>query len=73
VVASEAQTTLRFTHTQPTSDTHRAAAHMAEQVARATNGQLRISIYPAGGCGYEPAILEGVRSCRPRKERRRCL
>lgn len=61
-LAAEAQTTLRFAHTQPTSDTHHAAAvHMAEQVARATNGQLRISIHPAGELGNDPAILEGVR------------
>jgi TRAP-type mannitol/chloroaromatic compound transport system substrate-binding protein len=30
---------------------------MAEQVARATNGRLWISIHPAGDCGYGPAIL----------------
>lgn len=61
-LAAEAQTTLRFAHTQPTGDTHHAAAvHMAEQVARATNGQLRISIHPAGELGNDPAILEGVR------------
>lgn len=57
-----AQTTLRFAHTQPTSDTHHLAAlRMAERVARATNGQLRISIHPAGELGNDPAILEGVR------------
>lgn len=62
VLAAEAQTTLRFAHTQPTSDTHHlAAVRMAEQVARATNGQLRISIHPAGELGNDPAILEGVR------------
>jgi tripartite ATP-independent transporter DctP family solute receptor len=61
-LAVEAQTTLRFAHTQPTSDTHHAAAvHMAEQVARATNGQLRITIHPAGELGNDPAVLEGVR------------
>lgn len=62
VLGAEAQTTLRFAHTQPTSDTHHlAAVRMAEQVARATNGQLRISIHPAGELGNDPAILEGVR------------
>jgi tripartite ATP-independent transporter DctP family solute receptor len=61
-LAVEAQTTLRFAHTQPTSDTHHAAAvHMAEQVARATNGQIRITIHPAGELGNDPAVLEGVR------------
>jgi tripartite ATP-independent transporter DctP family solute receptor len=58
----EAQTTLRFAHTQPTGDTHHAAAvHMAEHVARATNGQIRITIHPAGELGSDPAVLEGVR------------
>jgi tripartite ATP-independent transporter DctP family solute receptor len=57
-----AQTTLRFAHTQPTSDTHHLAAmRMAELVAQATGGQLRISIHPAGELGNDPAILEGVR------------
>lgn len=60
--AAEAQTTLRFAHTQPTSDTHHlAAVRMAELVARATNGQLAISIHPAGELGNDPAVLEGVR------------
>jgi tripartite ATP-independent transporter DctP family solute receptor len=34
---------------------------MAELVAQATGGALRISIHPAGELGNDPAILEGVR------------
>lgn len=61
-LAASAQTTLRFAHTQPTGDTHHlAAVRMAELVAQATGGALRISIHPAGELGNDPAILEGVR------------
>ncbi|WP_340109024.1 TRAP transporter substrate-binding protein [Pikeienuella sp. HZG-20] len=57
-----AETTLRFAHTQPTSDTHHVAAeHFAERVAELTGGEIRISVHPAGELGNDPALLEGVR------------
>ena len=57
-----AQTTLRFAHTQPTSDTHHLAAlRFAELVEKGTNGEVTVSVHPAGELGSDPAILEGVR------------
>lgn len=59
---AEAQTTLRFAHTQPTSDTHHAAAErFAEIVKERTGGELDVSIHPAGEFGNDPSLLEGVR------------
>ena len=60
--SASAQTTLRFAHTQPTSDTHHLAAEFfAERVAELTDGQVTIAIHPAGELGNDPGILEGVR------------
>lgn len=60
--SATAETTLRFAHTQPTSDTHHAAAlHFAERVAELTNNEITISVHPAGELGSDPAILEGLR------------
>ena len=57
-----AQTTLRFAHTQPTADSHHAAAlHFKERVEALTNGEVKISVHPAGELGNDPAVLEGVR------------
>jgi len=57
-----AETTLRFAHTQPTADTHHAAAlHFKERVEALTNGEVKVSVHPAGELGNDPAILEGVR------------
>lgn len=57
-----AQTTLRFAHTQPTADTHHAAAlHFKERVEALTNGEIKVSVHPAGELGNDPAVLEGVR------------
>ncbi|WP_246479727.1 TRAP transporter substrate-binding protein [Kaustia mangrovi] len=61
-VGAQAQTTLRFAHTQPTSDTHHLAAErFAELVEERTDGEITISIHPAGELGNDPAILEGIR------------
>jgi tripartite ATP-independent transporter DctP family solute receptor len=60
--SASAETTLRFAHTQPTSDTHHLATiKFAELVEQATNGEIKISIHPAGELGNDPSILEGVR------------
>lgn len=57
-----AETTLRFAHTQPTADTHHAAAlHFKERVEALTKGEVKVSVHPAGELGNDPAILEGVR------------
>lgn len=59
---ADAQTTLRFAHTQPTSDSHHAAAErFAEIVEKRTNGEITVAIHPAGELGNDPAVLEGVR------------
>lgn len=59
---ARAETVLRFAHTQPTSDTHHAAAlKFAELVEQGTDGEVRVSVHPAGELGSDPAILEGVR------------
>ncbi len=60
--AANAQTTLRFAHTQPTSDTHHAAAeHFSERVSELTGGEITVTVHPAGELGNDPAVLEGVR------------
>ncbi len=60
--AAEAQTVLRFAHTQPTSDTHHLAAErLAEIVAERTGGEITVDVHPAGELGNDPAILEGAR------------
>jgi tripartite ATP-independent transporter DctP family solute receptor len=60
--SATAETTLRFAHTQPTADTHHAAAlHFKERVEALTNGEVKISVHPAGELGNDPAVLEGVR------------
>ncbi|MEX2519852.1 MAG: TRAP transporter substrate-binding protein [Paracoccaceae bacterium] len=61
-LSANAETTLRFAHTQPTSDTHHLAAeHFAARVAELTNSEIKISVHPAGELGSDPAILEGLR------------
>lgn len=62
MASANAQTNLRFAHTQPPSDTHHAAAeHFAERVSELTDGQLTVTVHPAGELGSDPSILEGVR------------
>ena len=47
--SATAETTLRFAHTQPTADTHHAAAlHFKERVEALTNGEVKVSVHPAG-------------------------
>jgi TRAP-type transport system periplasmic protein len=59
---AQAQTALRFAHTQPTSDTHHAAAELfAERVSELTDGAVTVTVHPSGELGNDPAILEGVR------------
>jgi TRAP-type transport system periplasmic protein len=59
---AEAQTTLRFAHTQPPSDTHHlATVFFADRLKELTGGEIEVSIHPAGELGSDPALLEGVR------------
>lgn len=63
--AAAAQTTLRFAHTQPTADTHHAAAlRFAERVEALTNGEIKVSVHPAGELKRairSPKDLEGLK------------
>ncbi|NDV89100.1 DctP family TRAP transporter solute-binding subunit [Aurantimonas aggregata] len=62
IASANAQTNLRFAHTQPPSDTHHAAAeHFAERVSELTGGEITVTVHPAGELGSDPSILEGVR------------
>jgi tripartite ATP-independent transporter DctP family solute receptor len=61
-VGAEAQTTLRFAHTQPPSDTHHlATVFFADRLKELTGGEIEVTIHPAGELGSDPALLEGVR------------
>lgn len=58
----EAQTTLRFAHTQPPSDTHHlATVFFADRLSELTDGEIEVTIHPAGELGSDPALLEGIR------------
>lgn len=60
--AADAQTTLRFAHTQPVSDPgHQAAVAFKERVEERSGGALKVEIFPGGVLGSDPAMLEGIR------------
>ena len=53
---------MRVAHTLSTTDTHHLAAlKLKELVETATNGEVRVSVHPAGELGNDPALLEGIR------------
>ena len=62
--AAHAQKTLKYAHFQPAKDDqpkHVAALAFKEQVEKATNGSIKVEIYPAGQFGKDQPTMEGVK------------
>jgi C4-dicarboxylate-binding protein DctP len=62
--AAHAQKVLKYAHFQPAKDDqpkHVAALAFKEQVEKATNGSIKIEIYPAGQFGKDQPTMEGVK------------
>jgi tripartite ATP-independent transporter DctP family solute receptor len=60
--SASAEVRVRVAHTLSTTDTHHLAAlKLKELVETATNGEVRVSVHPAGELGNDPALLEGIR------------
>lgn len=58
-----AETKLRFAHAHPESDSqHRAAVFFADEVAKQSNGSLKVLLYPNGQLGNDQAMIAAVRS-----------
>lgn len=64
-LAAHAQTkTLKYAHFQPAKDDqpkHVAAMAFKEHVEKATNGSVKVEIYPAGQFGKDQPTMEGVK------------
>lgn len=61
---AQAQKVLKYTHYQPAKadqPKHAAALAFKEHVEKATNGSLKIEIYPAGQLGPAQQVMEGLR------------
>lgn len=61
---ASAQKVLKYAHFQPAKEDqpkHAAALAFKEHVERATNGSVRIEIYPAGQFGKDQPTMEGVK------------
>lgn len=62
VGSAQAETQLRFGHYASTTDTpHQAALRFKERVEQGSNGELLISVHPAGELGDSKSSLQGVR------------
>ena len=62
--ASHAQKVLKYAHFQPAKDDqpkHVAALAFKEHVEKATNGSIRVEIFPAGQFGKDQPTMEGVK------------
>lgn len=60
--AAQAEMTLRLAHYASTGSTTQAAAeYFAEEVAKRTNGEIRVTIHPAHELGDDPSQVRGVR------------
>jgi TRAP-type transport system periplasmic protein len=62
--AVHAQKTLKYAHFQPAKDDqpkHVAALAFKEHVEKATNGSIKVEIYPAGQFGKDQPTMEGVK------------
>ena len=62
--AAHAQKVLKYAHFQPAKDDqpkHVAALAFKEHVEKATNGSIKVEIYPAGQFGKDQPTMEGVK------------
>jgi C4-dicarboxylate-binding protein DctP len=62
--AAHAQKVLKYAHFQPAKDDqpkHVAALAFKEHVEKATNGSIKIEIYPAGQFGKDQQTMEGLK------------
>ncbi|HEX7073267.1 MAG TPA: DctP family TRAP transporter solute-binding subunit [Hyphomicrobiaceae bacterium] len=62
--AAEAQKVLKYAHFQPAKDDqpkHVAALAFKEHVEKATNGSIKVEIYPAGQFGKDQPTMEGLK------------
>jgi C4-dicarboxylate-binding protein DctP len=60
----QAQKVMKYTHFQPAKadqPKHAAALAFKEHVEKATNGSLKVEIYPAGQLGPAQQVMEGLR------------
>jgi C4-dicarboxylate-binding protein DctP len=63
-VPAMAQKTIKYTHYQPgraDQPKHAAALAFKDHVEKATNGSLKVEIYPAGQLGPAQQVMEGLR------------
>jgi tripartite ATP-independent transporter DctP family solute receptor len=63
-MSAQAQKTLKYAHFQPAKDDqpkHVAALAFKEHVEKATNGSIKVEIYPAGQFGKDQPTMEGVK------------
>jgi C4-dicarboxylate-binding protein DctP len=61
---AHAQKTLKYAHFQPAKDDqpkHVAALAFKEHVEKATNGSIKVEIYPAGQFGKDQPTMEGLK------------
>ncbi len=61
---AHAQKTLKYAHFQPAKDDqpkHAAALAFKEYVEKATNGSIKVEIYPAGQFGKDQPTMEGLK------------
>ena len=64
IPAAHAQKVLKYAHFQPAKDDqpkHVAALAFKEHVEKATNGSIKVEIYPAGQFGKDQQTMEGLK------------
>jgi TRAP-type transport system periplasmic protein len=64
VPLAHAQKTLKYAHFQPAKDDqpkHAAALAFKDHVEKATNGSVKVEIYPAGQFGKDQPTMEGLK------------
>lgn len=64
MVPASAQVTLKYAHFQPAREDqpkHRAALAFKDHVEKATNGAVKVQIFPAGQFGNDAATMEGLK------------
>lgn len=61
--AGLAQTTLKFAHPVPETDPqHAMATYFADELAKRTNGEITVQIFPNGQLGNDQQMIDGARS-----------